>query len=110
MALFDRKDVIPVIVLIAVAIAAVIGIGIFLHTTSRSAYAAEPVFDHSNCQYPNRLSNPVNGCDNSDPARPECMKDGTEDCSIVKDDTQPIFETETPPAASPAVKISNCKE
>lgn len=37
------------------------------------ASAAQP-FDHSNCQYPDRWSNPVNGCDNSDPAVPECIK------------------------------------
>lgn len=44
---------------------------------------SEVLSDHSNCQYPNRLSNPVNGCDNSDPAHPECMKIGTEECDIV---------------------------
>lgn len=31
-------------------------------------------FDHSGCQYPDRWSNPVDGCDNSDPAVPECIK------------------------------------
>lgn len=36
--------------------------------------ADKPAFDHSNCQYPDRWSNPVNGCDNSDPAVPECIK------------------------------------
>lgn len=34
----------------------------------------QPVFDHSNCQYPERWTNPANGCDNSDPAVPECIK------------------------------------
>lgn len=33
-------------------------------------------FDHSNCQYPNRNTNPPNGCDNSDPACPETIKFG----------------------------------
>lgn len=33
-----------------------------------------PSFDHSNCQYPDRWSNPADGCDNSDPAVPECIK------------------------------------
>lgn len=28
-------------------------------------------FDHSQCQYPVRASNPPDGCDNSDPAEPE---------------------------------------
>ena len=32
-------------------------------------------FDYSNCQYPERWSNPENGCDNSDPAVPECIKE-----------------------------------
>lgn len=31
-------------------------------------------FDPANCQYPDRWSNPVGGCDNSDPAVPECIK------------------------------------
>lgn len=110
MARYDRKDVIPVVVMIVVAIVAAIAIGLWLHNSSRSAYAAEPAFDHSGCQYPERLSNPPNGCDNSDPARPECMKFGIEDCSLPKPDDQPVFETETPSAASPAVKTSNCKE
>lgn len=35
---------------------------------------ADKPFDHSNCQYPMRWSNPVDGCDNSDPAVPECIK------------------------------------
>lgn len=36
---------------------------------------ATAAFDHSNCQYPDRWTNPVDGCDNSDPAVPECIKD-----------------------------------
>ena len=36
--------------------------------------ATSEAFDHSNCQYPDRWSNPVDGCDNSDPAVPECIK------------------------------------
>lgn len=46
---------------------------------------AAAAFDHSNCQYPDRWSNPVDGCDNSDPAVPECIKafsteQGEKDC------------------------------
>lgn len=44
-------------------------------TLPTSAAVAE--FDHSNCQYPYRWSNPVDGCDNSDPAVPECIKSST---------------------------------
>lgn len=36
---------------------------------------ASAAFDHSNCQYPDRWTNPADGCDNSDPAVPECIKD-----------------------------------
>ena len=43
-------------------------------TRTAPAGAIEQPFDHSNCQYPDRWSNPVDGCDNSDPAVPECIK------------------------------------
>lgn len=35
---------------------------------------ADKPFTHEYCQYPDRWSNPVDGCDNSDPAVPECIK------------------------------------
>jgi len=35
---------------------------------------ADKLFSHENCQYPDRWSNPIDGCDNSDPAVPECIK------------------------------------
>lgn len=46
---------------------------------------ASAAFDHSNCQYPDRWTNPADGCDNSDPAVPECIKafsteQGEKDC------------------------------
>lgn len=41
---------------------------------SKPQPASAATFDHSNCQYPDRWSNPVDGCDNSDPAAPECIK------------------------------------
>jgi len=50
-------------------------------TTLRDIVGAIP-FDHATCQYPERRSNPPDGCDNTDPARPECMKGGTENCTI----------------------------
>lgn len=31
-------------------------------------------FDHQGCQYPERWSNPADGCDNTDPAVPECIE------------------------------------
>jgi len=53
-------------------------------TRPQPASAAQ-AFDHSNCQYPDRWSNPVDSCDNSDPAVPECIKafsteQGEKDC------------------------------
>ena len=46
-----------------------------VETRTQPAEASETVpFDHSNCQYPERWTNPPNGCDNSDPAVPECIK------------------------------------
>lgn len=50
-----------------------------------SPQPAQAAFSHENCQYPYRWSNPPNGCDNSDPAVPECIKSfdteqGEKDC------------------------------
>lgn len=52
-------------------------VGLIAATLLPVANAQEPVtppFDHTNCQYPDRWSNPANGCDNSDPAVPQCIK------------------------------------
>lgn len=38
--------------------------------------SASPSFDHSQCQYPARTTNPPDGCDNSDPANPYCAVKG----------------------------------
>lgn len=73
-----------------------------------TARASEP-FDHTQCQYPDRLSNPPDGCDNTDPARPECMKVGTEDCSIPKPVEQvpePTKAENVAPAPSHAVEAA----
>jgi len=43
-------------------------------TLPNPAQALNPPFDHSDCQYPDRWSNPADGCDNSDPAVPQCIK------------------------------------
>lgn len=67
------------LILGALALALVIvGISAMLpvQTRPQPAFgAAGASFDHSNCQYPDRWSNPPNGCDNSDPAVPECIKE-----------------------------------
>ena len=39
-------------------------------------------FDYSNCQYPTRSTNPIDGCDNSDPCDPaSAAKGGSGDCT-----------------------------
>jgi len=52
----------------------ILGTLLIAPTESRTQPAAA-AFDHSNCQYPDRWTNPADGCDNSDPAVPECIKD-----------------------------------
>lgn len=108
---FDKDDVIPVLVMF-VAVGIFLWIAYFLLIEDsagavKSQPVSEVVFDHSNCQYPNRLSNPANGCDNSDPARPECMKFGTEECEVG---LEPDLQNQSAPEASHAVKILKCEE
>lgn len=66
--------------------------------------SATQTFDHSNCQYPDRWTNPADGCDNSDPAVPECIKafsteQGEKDCIAyyaAQHPTTPIVEQPKP--------------
>lgn len=83
-------------------------VGYYLGTNSAIVRAGNG-FDHSQCQYPNRLSNPENGCDNTDPARPECMKFGTEDCDIPLPISNPEPEdiSSTPEQTPIVTKICN---
>jgi len=76
-----------------------------VQTRPQPASASQAVpFDHSNCQYPDRWSNPADGCDNSDPAVPECIKAfstkaGEDACiaAFVAQHEQPVpIETITP--------------
>lgn len=111
MARFYREDVWPVVIAILV-IAGLLVWGYIALVPPASA--AVPEFDHSNCQYPERLSNPPDGCDNSDPARPECMKFGTEECDLpYADGSLPTKSDNVAPAASQsetAPKAVNCSE
>ena len=59
---------------IAIFFIAVFGLITLTGTQPTKPVSAAPSFDHSNCQYPERWSNPADGCDNSDPAVPECIK------------------------------------
>lgn len=45
--------------------------------------ADKPAFDHSLCQYPERTTNPPDGCDNTDPCDPANVKGGSGDCAPV---------------------------
>lgn len=113
---FDRKDVVPVLVLATVLAFVIFGVWLWLSANANASVSQPaPPFDHSDCQYPERLSNPPDGCDNSDPARPECMKFGTEDCDLpYADGSLPIRNETVAPAASHEVKPSekplNCTE
>lgn len=51
-----------------------INVAMPVQTQPQPTSATQQPFDHSNCQYPDRWSNPPDGCDNSDPAVPECIK------------------------------------
>lgn len=112
---FDRKDILPVVMAVLAFAALVYVFWPLIFKDQPPAAFAQPAYDHSNCQYPLRLSNPPDGCDNSDPARPECVvKYGTEDCNIplpdVLESSQP---SKSPPAASHVVKkvkASACNE
>lgn len=60
-------------------------------------------FDHSQCQYPDRTTNPVDGCDNSDPCDPANVKGGSGDCAPtpVQEPTQTITTPEPVKPAEP---------
>lgn len=113
MARFDRHDVIPVVVA-ALIVAALLVWGYIALVPPASA--AVPAFDHSNCQYPDRWSNPPDGCDNSDPAVPECIKASfsqeSENACISafvkqKDESTPSSTPSVDPAASHDVTAPN---
>jgi hypothetical protein len=68
---WNKRDYIDVIA--GVAIVFFILVAIFSNASAQNE-PAQP-FDHSKCQYPYRTTNPVNGCDNSDPCDPETLKE-----------------------------------
>jgi len=104
------------ILAVVMASIAVVGVSAALPVNTRpqpaSASQSAP-FDHSNCQYPDRWSNPADGCDNSDPAVPECIKafstKEAEDACIASFVSQhePAATTPTVITTAPA-KVSEC--
>lgn len=65
---------------------------------------AQATFDHNNCQYPTRTTNPANGCDNSDPCDPAQTKGGSGDCI---DTSQGSTATPEGPKGSPPYSDPN---
>jgi hypothetical protein len=62
-------------------------------------------FDHSQCQYPDRTSNPVDGCDNTDPCDPANVKGGDGSCSDALP-AQPVIEPVAPVTQAPEPAVS----
>lgn len=85
-----RRTVLNVLSISGYVLLAVFTLWFYIYTHTKVAAEAGVPFDHSNCQYPPRLSNPPDGCDNSDPAHPECMKYGTEECATQFETNMPI--------------------
>lgn len=113
------KEVIFPLLVILVAVGAFVWIGYALLFDQPVFGASPPAagFDHSNCQYPDRWSNPINGCDNSDPAVPECIKGMSSESDEKqcidafvksKDEPAPISDSTVAPAASQSVKPLSC--
>lgn len=72
-----------------------------IEVRQKPAVNAVEAFDHSNCQYPYRTTNPVDGCDNSDPCDPANTKGGSGDCDDA-DNHAPIVEQPVTPAPAKA--------
>lgn len=86
-------------VAIYIMIGIVVGYLACIYEDSKRANAQE-AFDHSQCQYPLRTTNPANGCDNSDPCDPQdAVKGGSGECKDpepVKQPVEPKEETVQP--------------
>ena len=69
------KKALPFVVTAVISVLVTAGSIALYPTNTEQTKAAQPqAFSHENCQYPERWTNPVDGCDNSDPAVPECIK------------------------------------
>lgn len=67
-------------------------------------------FDHSQCQYPSRTTNPPDGCDNSDPAIPYCVVKGLpEDCTEGQESQRqkPVKKPKT--VDKPVQRVHKCE-
>ena len=91
----------------------IVGVAVALPPQTRTQ-PASATFDHTNCQYPDRWSNPADGCDNTDPAVPECIKafstKAGEDACIAAFVAQHEPAATTPTVTTPApAKVSECE-
>lgn len=107
MAKLGREDVAALVVLVLAVLAfAWVFWLLVLKDDAAASVSTAPDFDHSQCQYPARATNPPDGCDNSDPACPAEIKGG----SCEKVDVAPVFGPKTAPAASEKQITSKCAE
>ena len=90
------------VIVFGLAMIMVIGLAFApVQTTPKPARATQEGFDHSNCQYPHRTTNPPNGCDNSDPCDPANVKGGSGDCESNNEDHAPIVPQPVAPTPTP---------
>jgi len=102
------------IVIVSLTLAAVLALTPAQSRTQPTSAVGAP-FDYSNCQYPNRWSNPVDGCDNSDPAVPSCIKasstqEGEALCiaTFVKANEQPAVQPVVAPPTTTEQQTKTC--
>lgn len=111
-----QKWAIKGLILLAIFIAILVAF-----TMTRGSAASEEVptpsnvaFDHSGCQYPARLSNPVDGCDNSDPPCGEVAK-GAEKCPAdgeavaIEGSSDLPMSQNTEPVHKPVETVHKCE-
>lgn len=93
-----RKDKIQLIVIWGLAALLGIALYVFYLMYTNTPANAHQQFDHSQCQYPLRSTNPPDGCDNSDPCDPaDAVKGGSGECKPAKDYEPGSQKDPTPP-------------
>lgn len=80
--------------------------GYVIGQSTPPAMVQAQTFDHSNCQYPDRTTNPSNGCDNSDPCDPANVKGGSGDCTDKPSETITVPEPVKPVEQAPVPAVS----
>lgn len=107
------------VVVFGLAMTLAVGFAFMPVQTQPQRATATQTFDHSGCQYPERWTNPVDGCDNSDPAVPECIKSAwseESEKSCIALISGQITEVETPktptsnPSSGEKPNVAQCSE